>query len=149
MKLKELCTPDVVSCTAEINALHAARLMRDHHVGDLVILDENSEDGTPIGIVTDRDIVVEVLAKELDPAKVTLREIMRVPLVLARASEEVEQALERMRTHGVRRVPVLDDEGKLAGIISLDDLLMRLAADAGALAQIIAREQDREHRLRR
>jgi CBS domain-containing protein len=149
MKLKELCTPDVVSCTAEINALHAARLMRDHHVGDLVILDENSEDGTPIGIVTDRDIVVEVLAKDLDPAKVTLREIMRVPLVLARASEEVEQALERMRTHGVRRVPMLDDEGKLAGIISLDDLLMRLAADAGALAQVIAREQDREHRLRR
>ncbi|MHB1871233.1 MAG: CBS domain-containing protein [Steroidobacteraceae bacterium] len=149
MKLKELCTPDVVSCTAEINALHAARLMRDHHVGDLVILDENSEDGTPIGIVTDRDIVVEVLAKDLDPAKVTLREIMRVPLVLARASEEVEQALERMRAHGVRRVPMLDDAGKLAGIISLDDLLRRLAADAAALVEVVTREQDREHRARR
>ena len=149
MKLKELCTPDVASCTAEISALHAARLMRDHHVGDLVILDENSEDGTPIGIVTDRDIVVEVLARDRDPAKVTLRDIMRVPLVIARASEEVEQALERMRTHGVRRVPMLDDDGKLAGIVSLDDLLRRLAADAAALAEVIAREQDREHRARR
>lgn len=149
MKLKELCTPDVASCTAEISALHAARLMRDHHVGDLVILDENSEDGTPIGIVTDRDIVVEVLARDRDPAKVTLRDIMRVPLVIARASEEVEQALERMRAHGVRRVPMLDDEGKLAGIVSLDDLLRRLAADAAALAEVIAREQDREHRARR
>jgi CBS domain-containing protein len=149
MKLKELCTTDVASCTAEISALHAARLMRDHHVGDLVILDENSEDGTPIGIVTDRDIVVEVLARDRDPAKVTLRDIMRVPLVIARASEEVEQALERMRAHGVRRVPMLDDEGKLAGIVSLDDLLRRLAADAAALAEVIAREQDREHRARR
>ncbi len=149
MKLKELCTPDVVSCTAQINALQAARLMRDHHVGDLVILDENSEDGTPIGIVTDRDIVVEVLARDLDPAKVTVRDIMRVPLVIARASEEVEQALERMRAHGVRRVPMLDEEGKLAGIVSLDDLLRRLAADAAALAEVIAREQDREHRARR
>ena len=149
MKLKELCTPDVASCTAEISALHAARLMRDHHVGDLVILDENSEDGTPIGIVTDRDIVVEVLARDRDPATVTLREIMRVPLVIARASEEVEQALERMRAHGVRRVPMLDDDGKLAGIVSLDDLLRRLAADAAALTEVIAREQDREHRARR
>ena len=149
MKLKELCTPDVASCTAEISALHAARLMRDHHVGDLVILDENGEDGTPIGIVTDRDIVVEVLARDRDPATVTLREIMRVPLVIARASEEVEQALERMRAHGVRRVPMLDDDGKLAGIVSLDDLLRRLAADAAALTEVIAREQDREHRARR
>lgn len=149
MKLKELCTPDVASCTAEITALHAARLMRDHHVGDLVILDENSDDGTPIGIVTDRDIVVEVLARDLDPTKVTVRDIMRVPLVIARASEEVEQALERMRAHGVRRVPMLDDEGRLAGIVSLDDLLRRLATDAAALAEVIAREQDREHRARR
>ena len=149
MKLKELCTPDVASCTAEITALHAARLMRDHHVGDLVILDENSDDGTPIGIVTDRDIVVEVLARDLDPTKVTVRDIMRVPLVIARASEEVEQALERMRAHGVRRVPMLDDEGRLAGIVSLDDLLRRLATDAEALAEVIAREQDREHRARR
>ena len=149
MKLKELCTPDVASCTAEITALHAARLMRDHHVGDLVILDENSDDGTPIGIVTDRGIVVEVLARDLDPTKVTVRDIMRVPLVIARASEEVEQALERMRAHGVRRVPMLDDEGRLAGIVSLDDLLRRLATDAAALAEVIAREQDREHRARR
>lgn len=149
MKLKELCTPDVASCTADVSALHAARLMRDHHVGDLVILDENSEDGTPIGIVTDRDIVVEVLARDRDPAKVILRDIMRVPLVIARASEEVEQALERMRAHGVRRVPMLDDDGKLAGIVSLDDLLRRLAADAAALTEVIAREQDREHRARR
>ncbi len=149
MKLKELCTPDVVYCTARISALHAAHLMRERHVGDLVVIDDSEEAHAPIGIVTDRDIVVEVLAKDLDPAKTSVREIMRVPLVIARTSEEAENALERMRAHSVRRVPVLDDSEQLAGILSLDDLLKRLAADASVLADIVAREQDREHRLRR
>ena len=149
MKLKELCTPDVVYCTAQISALHAARLMRERHVGDLVVIDESEDTHAPIGIVTDRDIVVEVLAKDLDPATTRVGQIMRVPLVIGRMSEEAESALERMRAHGVRRVPVLDDTEQLAGILSLDDLLKRLAADAAVLADIVTREQDREHRLRR
>jgi CBS domain-containing protein len=149
MKLKELCTPEVVYCTAQISALHAARLMRERHVGDLVVIDESKDTHAPIGIVTDRDIVVEVLAKDLDPATTRVGQIMRVPLVIGRMSEEVDTALERMRTHGVRRVPVLDDTEQLVGILSLDDLLKRLAADAAVLADIVTREQDREHRLRR
>lgn len=149
MKLQQLSTPDVIYCTADINTLHAARLMRERHVGDLVVVDTDDDERAPIGIVTDRDIVVEVLAKELDPAQVTVREIMRVPVVIARTTEEAEHAVERMRAHGVRRVPVLDEAGKLAGILSLDDLVKRLAADAATLADIIAREQDREHRSRR
>ena len=149
MKLKELCTPDVVYCTAQISALHAARLMRERHVGDLVVIDESADTHAPIGIVTDRDIVVEVLAKDLDPATTRVGQIMRVPLVIARTSEEADTALERMRTHGVRRVPVLDDTEQLVGVLSLDDLLKRLAADAAVLADIVTREQDREHRLRR
>ena len=149
MKLKELCTPDVVYCTAQISALHAARLMRERHVGDLVIIDESEQTPAPIGIVTDRDIVVEVLAKDLDPATTPVGQIMRTPLVIARTSEEADNALERMRAHGVRRIPVLDEHEQLTGILSLDDLLKRLAADAAVLADIVAREQDREHRLRR
>jgi CBS domain-containing protein len=149
MKLKELCTPDVVYCTAQISALHAARLMRERHVGDLVIIDESEQTPAPIGIVTDRDIVVEVLAKDLDPATTPVGQIMRTPLVIARTSEEADNALERMRAHGVRRIPVLDEHEQLTGILSLDDLLKRLAADAAGLADIVTREQDREHRLRR
>jgi CBS domain-containing protein len=149
MKLKELCTPEVVYCTAQISALHAARLMRERHVGDLVIIDESEQTPAPIGIVTDRDIVVEVLAKDLDPATTPVGQIMRTPLVIARTSEEADNALERMRAHGVRRIPVLDEHEQLTGILSLDDLLKRLAADAAGLADIVTREQDREHRLRR
>lgn len=149
MLLKDLCTPDVISCSADNSALHAARLMRQHHVGDVVVVDDAETDQSPIGLVTDRDIVVEVLGKDLDPARVTLRQIMRKPAVIASTSEDVAQAVERMKTHGVRRIPVVDGASKLAGILSLDDLLKRLAVDAASLAEVVAREQDHEHRTRR
>jgi len=149
MLLKELCTPDVVSCTPDSSALHAARLMRQHHVGNVVVVEDAEADRSPIGVVTDRDIVIEVLGKELDPARVTLRQIMRTPVVIASSSENVGQAVERMKFHGVRRIPVVDETSRLIGILTLDDLLKRLAADAASLADVIAREQDREHRGRR
>jgi CBS domain-containing protein len=149
MLLKDLLTPDVVSCTPDCSALHAARLMRQHHVGDVVVVEDTENDSSPIGVVTDRDIVVEVLGKELDPARVTLRQIMRTPAVIASTSEDVSQAIERMKIHGIRRIPVVDGGSKLAGILCLDDLLKRLATEAATLAEVIAREQDREHRSRR
>ena len=149
MLIKDLCTPDVVSCSPDCNALHAARLMRLHHVGDVVVVDDAEADGSPLGVVTDRDIVVEVLGRELDPAQVSLREIMRKPAVVAGASEDIMQAVERMRTHGVRRIPVVDAASKLVGILCLDDLLKPLATAAATLAEVISREQDREHRMRR
>ena len=149
MLLKDLCTPDVVSCTPDSSALHAARLMRQRHVGDVVVVEDGETDAMPIGVVTDRDIVVEVLGRELDPARVTLRQIMRTPAVIATTTEDVSQAVERMKAHGVRRIPVVDESSKLAGILSLDDLLKRLAAEAATLAEVVTREQDRERRTRR
>lgn len=149
MLLRELCTPDVVSCAPEESALHAAGLMRKHHVGDVVVVEHPETDRSPIGLVTDRDIVIEVLGKELDPAKVTLRQIMRTPIVIASVSEDIAQAVERMKFHGVRRIPVVDETSRLIGILCLDDLLKRLASDAAALAEVVSREQDREHRVRR
>lgn len=146
MLLQDLCTPDVVSCAPDRSALHAARLMRQHHVGDVVVVEA---DQSPVGVVTDRDIVVEVLANELDPAKVTLRQIMRTPAVIASTSEDIAQAIERMKAHGVRRIPIVDAAARLAGILCLDDLLKRLATDAATLVEVVLREQDREHRTRR
>jgi CBS domain-containing protein len=149
MLLRDLCTPDAVACNPDSSVLQAARLMRQHHVGDVVVVEDMATDPSPIGVVTDRDIVVEVLGRELDPARVTLRQIMRTPAVIASTSEDVAQAVERMKAHGVRRIPVVDESSRLAGILCLDDLLKRLAADAATLAEVIAREQDREHRTRR
>jgi CBS domain-containing protein len=149
MLLKALYTPDVVTCGPATTALAAARLMRERHTGDLVVIEEPSGDRSPLGIVTDRDIVVEVLAKDLDPAMTPVTAFMRRPLVLAEESEDAAQALERMRQHGIRRIPVVDPGRRLVGIVTLDDLLHQLAGAAGALADIIAAEQNREHRQRR
>ena len=148
MLLKELCTPDVVYCAPEARVLAAARLMRERPVGDLVVVDDPEGDQTPIGIVTDRDIVVEVLGRDRDPAAVTVREIMRTPAVIASETEDAT-AIARMRHHGVRRMPVMGADRRLAGIVCLDDLLKQVAADVNALVDIVAREQGYEHRTRR
>jgi CBS domain-containing protein len=149
MLLKELCTLDVVCCAPETRILTAARLMRERHVGDLVVVADPEGDQTPIGIVTDRDIVVEVLGRDRDPATVTVREIMRTPAVIASETEESATAIERMRHHGVRRMPIMGVDRNLAGIVCLDDLLKQVAADVNALVDIVAREQGYEHRTRR
>ncbi len=149
MLLKEICTPEVACCGPETTVLTAARLMRQWHVGDLVVVDDPDGDQSPLGMITDRDLVVEVLAQERDPAAIKVREIMRAPVAIASGNEDTAQAVERMKTHGVRRIPVIGNDGKLAGIISLDDLLARLAADASLLAEVVAHEQGREHRTRR
>lgn len=149
MILKEICTPDVVCCTPGTTALAAARLMRQRHVGDLVVVEDPDGDQSPLGMVTDRDLVIEVLAQEKDAAQVAVRDIMRKPVVVAGSNEDSARAVERMKQHGVRRIPVMDDGRKLAGIVSLDDLLVQLATDANALVEVVAREQGREHRTRR
>jgi CBS domain-containing protein len=149
MLLKEICTPDVVLCSSDTRVLTAARIMRQKHVGDLVVVDDSDGDQTPLGMVTDRDIVVEVLGKELDPRTVTVAEIMRKPAVIANECEDVSQAIDRMKAHGVRRIPVMGADRKLIGIVAVDDLLRKLAAVASALADIVDRQQGNEHRGRR
>jgi CBS domain-containing protein len=149
MLLKEICTPDVVCCSPETTVLAAARLMRQRHVGDLVVVDDPEGDQSPLGMVTDRDLVVEVLAQERNPAQLTVRDVMRKPVVIAGCNEDAAQAVERMKLHGVRRIPVMGNDRKLAGIISLDDLLVQLAAETKTLVDVVAREQGREHRVRR
>jgi CBS domain-containing protein len=149
MLLKDICSPDVAYCSSDTDVLTAARMMRQRHVGDLVIVNDADGDQTPLGIVTDRDIVVEVLGKELDPRSVKVRDIMRTPAVIAGDSEDAMQAIARMKSHGVRRIPVLGEHRKLVGIITLDDLIRGLAAQASALADVIEREQGNEQRRRR
>ena len=149
MKLKDLCVLDVAFCTPDVTVVEAARLMRQHHSGDLVVLDDADEEREPVGIITDRDIVLEVLAKGRDPGRTTVREIMSTQLVLASDSEDYAEALQRMATHGVRRVPVVDDKRCVLGIVTLDDMLRVHAAQANRLLDIVGTEQVREQRTRR
>jgi len=149
MLLKEVCTPDVVCCSAQTSALEAARLMRHMHVGDLVVVDDPQEEGIPLGVITDRDLVVEVLGNERDPAATIVGSLMHTPVVIAQESEDTSQLIERMRTHGIRRVPVVDQQGGVVGIITVNDLLRLFVTDASALLDIMAKGQRREQHSRR
>lgn len=149
MKLKNVCTLDVACCTGNTTTSEAARLMRQHHTGDLVVIDDLEGERIPIGIITDRDIVVEVLGKGLDPAKTTVASVMSTRLVVADSCEDVSEAVERMRAHGVRRIPVTGDGGSLMGIFTLDDLLKLNADQLDASVAIVSKEQTRENRVRR
>lgn len=149
MKLKELCVLDVACCHQGTTIAEAARLMRQHHTGDLIVTDDSDGTREPVGIVTDRDIVMEVIAKSHDPERTCVGEVMANPVVVASGSENVGTAIERMRTHGVRRLPIVDDGGVVLGILTLDDLYRVLAQHTAALAEVVSKEQTREHRGRR
>ena len=149
MQLKDICTLDVASCSRETSILEAARLMRHHHTGTLVVVDDPQGERTPAGVVTDRDIVVEGLANELDPARTGVARIMGTKVVIAGASEGLVDGIERMRAHAVRRLPIVDHKGALVGIVTLDDLLTLHARQAVALAEIVSKEQVHEQRTRR
>lgn len=148
MLLKEVCTLDVVCCGTQTRALEAAQLMRHQHVGDLVVVDD-PEERVPLGMVTDRDLVVDVLGNGLDPATTTLGSIMHKPVVIANEDEDTATIIERMRMHGVRRVPVVDRNGVAVGIITLNDLLRVCVDEAQALLQIMSKGQGHERRSRR
>jgi len=149
MKVSDVCTAEVVYCGPGVTALEAARLMRHRHVGDVVVVSNPDNDRIPIGVVTDRDLVVEVLGNGREAAITPLSSLVRTPVVIATDCEDVQEVLERMRTHGVRRVPVVDGRGALVAIVTLDDLLAALLADVQALLETSHRAQRREQSTRR
>jgi CBS domain-containing protein len=149
MLVAETYTPDVVCCRPQATALEAARLMREKHVGDVVVVTDPDGERVPIGVVTDRDLAIEVLGQGRDAAAIKLASLIRTQVVIARDSEDTHTVIERMHAHGVRRIPVVDARGMLLGIVTLDDLLRMLLSDMQLLLQTEARAQRHEQTARR
>jgi CBS domain-containing protein len=150
MTIGEFCNREVVYALRETTVVEAAKLMRSHHVGSLVVVDQiGTGKRKPVGIVTDRDILVEVTATGLDPKTITAEDIMSSQLATVREEDTVEQTMEMMRFKGVRRLPVVDRDGGLAGIVTIDDLLELVAENLVELTRIISREQAEEARGRK
>jgi len=148
MEVGKLCTIDTVCCTRDETVQGAAWLMRKHHVGDIVVVDEPDGERSPVGIVTDRDIVVSVIALGLDPLGLQVGDIMSDDLLVADEHEDVDALIERMRLRGIRRVPVVGEDGRLAGIVSADDLLGYLAEEMEDLSRISPYQQNHERHAR-
>ena len=150
MPIGDVCVRDVAIGSKDMTVQDAAQLMRRLHVGDVVLAEEGPKGRrVPIGIVTDRDIVVSVVATALDPAVYTLGDVVTEKLVTAQEDEGIFEALQRMRIHAVRRMPVVDREGGLVGIISVDDVIHLLSEEMSELAKLISREQLREAHAKR
>lgn len=144
MKTGEVCNHDVIAIGTQGTLAEASRLMRQGHVGSIVVVDGGNP-RRPLGIVTDRDIVVEVVAAGLDPATITVGDIMGASLVVARENDDALTSLKTMRRRGVRRLPVVDASGALCGIVTLDDLLEVSANALTDVVQAIASERALEN----
>jgi CBS domain-containing protein len=144
----ELCTRDTVFAQAQMGVAEAARLMREHHVGSLVIVEQGPRGRVVVGMLTDRDIVTAIVAKEVDPTLVRVGDVMSRDPLTAREADSVLDVLTGMRRRGVRRVPVLDAQGVLLGILAIDDVLGVLAEQMRAVVAVIESGSSKEQRRR-
>lgn len=142
MPIGDVCVRDVVIANKSTTVREAAMLMRRSHVGDLVVTEEKPDGRRiPVGIVTDRDIVLTVIAAALDPAVYTLGELVTRDLVSVSEDQGVFESIQHMRRNGVRRMPVVDRGGGLVGIISVDDVVQLLSEEMSEVAKLFSREQ--------
>ncbi len=141
MTIGELCIRDTFIVQKDDTVVEAAKLMRVFNVGDLIVVDPSSDGNTPIGIVTDRDIVISVVADNADPQSVTVAEIMSKELVTGSEEDDLYSSIAKMRQHGIRRLPVVNKEGYLSGILSVDDILEFLGEEVNALIGLVYKEQ--------
>ena len=145
MTVSEICTREVVIIGRDEPITEAARLMREYHVGDLVLVEEREGKHFPVGIITDRDIVVGVVARDTQHLnRLAVGDVIKGELITAREQESLTDVLKRMCAFGIRRIPVLDGLGSLAGILSVDDVIEELGEQMTDLAALIARQRKRE-----
>ena len=134
--VRELMTPNPVSMPGTASVHEAARAMRDADIGDVIVIENNQV----CGIITDRDIAVRIVAEAKDPATTALADICSHSLLTVTSTDSVEHAVRLMRTHAIRRLPVVE-EGKAVGIVSLGDLAVERDPDS-VLSEISAAPPD-------
>lgn len=146
MSVGDLCNREVVYVHPDDSAANAVQLMRNQHVGDVVVVEEGGGgQRIPVGIVTDRDIVIEIVAQGVDPEAVTVRDIMGDELHTIDQGQDLYMALGLMRDQGVRRLPVVNEGGGLEGLLTIDDVIELLAEMLSDITTLIGREQVFEH----
>lgn len=148
MKIGDICRRGAVSIASTEGITDAARMMREHHVGFLIVHQQGDALHRPIGVLTDRDIVIEVLAKKVDPESLRVEDVMTRQPMVADESDDLGDLLQAMRLAGVRRVPVVDARGALAGVIAIEDAFDLITTFMCDIAGSIKHEQRIERRVR-
>jgi CBS domain-containing protein len=130
MSLERFCREPVVTIQPKQSVHDAALMMRDRHVGAVLVVDEDR----PVGIVTDRDIVVRAIVEGRDPNTTPVRDVMSRSLTVVRGDDKIDDAISAIRTAGVRRVPIVSAAGKPVGMVTLDDLVVLTAGELSMAA---------------
>jgi CBS domain-containing protein len=144
MTIGTLCAKPVARIRLDATVADAALLMRASHVGDLVVVDGDGQ--SPVGIITDHEIVVEVIGQGFAPTQIPVASVMSTPLLALHEEDGLLEALEQMAARGVRRAPIVDRHGHLKGLVSMDDVVPLLARELAKISVLIRREQTGEVR---
>lgn len=137
MSVGRICLREIHVADPTEPVFEAARRMRDRHVGTLVVLDDA---GKPVGLLTDRDLALRVVAEGADPRTTSIRDVMTPHPQTVQESTPIESALSLMRSEGCRRLPVVDDDGELVGIVTLDDVLALIAEELALIGGLVERQ---------
>lgn len=148
MAVSSICNRNVATIAPDADILEAAERMREEHVGDLIVAEFKDARLVPLGIITDRDIIVTVIARKVDLDTLTVGDVMSADLLTVRDDNGIEFALREMRRVGVRRVPVLSAAGELVGVLSINDVIDHLATQLGHISDIIRFGQQTEAQTR-
>ena len=138
MSVGSICVRTVQTASPDETVLEAARRMAREKTGTLVVLDLER---LPIGILSDRDVMVRCVAEGKDASSTAVSELMSTPVASVRDSMPIEEALAQMATCRVRRVPVVDNDDHLVGILALDDVIELLVEEAGTIGRLLARRK--------
>jgi CBS domain-containing protein len=150
MSIKEYCNLNVICCEADAPIAEVAMLMRKHHVGDIVVVDNQQEGARiPIGIITDRDILIETIALDIEAKLFTASDLMSSPVTTVQESAGVSEAMAIMRGKRIRRLPVVTRAGTLFGMITIDDFVNLLSAELSMIAGLMVEQTIKEGRLRK
>lgn len=144
MTAGKYCNREVVVTESGTTINEVAKLMREHHVGDLVVIRKEGDQNIPIGIITDRDLVVGVLAQDIPTEAITLRDVMSAGLITVTEEHTLLETLATMKEHGIRRIVVVNGDGGLEGILTADDAIELISEAMNSLVQLVKRELSEE-----
>ncbi len=147
MNVGQVCGRHIVTVLPGGDLTAAAALMREKHIGYLVVVESESM-RRPVGVLTDRDIVVSVVAMKVDPASLTVGDVMTPRVVCTDEQSPLDTALVQMRRNGVRRLPVLGAEGEVVGVLSIDDALQAIMNELDSAAGSIRLQREVERATR-
>ena len=144
MRVGDFCNREVISIQEDASIIEAATAMREGHVGDLVVVRENFNKQTPVGIITDRDIALSIVAPGISLESVSVGDAMSFELMSVSEDDDLMQAIETMREKGIRRLPVVDANDFLIGIVTVDDILYILSDMLIELVHIVNLQRKKE-----